>query len=178
MVGLLVISTGALGYQFVLKDYQKERFYSFLNPGQDPLGSNYQRQQALIAVGSGRITGKGYGFGTQSHLRYLPDRHTDFIFASIAEELGLIGSLFLLFIIGLLLFSVLQLAWNAPTNFGFIFSLGCFCLLAFAYFSNIGMNLGLVPVAGTALPFVSYGGSSLVSSWLLLGVLQSIACHQ
>lgn len=175
---VLVVAIGMLLFTFVIQDYQKQRLESFIKPSQDPLGSSYQMRQSIIAVGSGGWGGKGFGFGTQSHLRFLPDHHTDFIFASIAEEWGLFGSVILLGLFSALLISILDIAKTASDYFGFFFCLSTFCLLTFQIVFNICMNLGLVPVTGVPLPLVSYGGSSLISTLLLLGFVQNIALRR
>jgi len=178
VVGLLVVLLFGGVSHFLLKDYQRERLLSFLDSGSDPLGASYQMRQSVIAVGSGRWVGKGFGFGTQSHLRFLPDRHTDFIFASIAEEWGLVGSLFLLALYIVILASILHVARGSADQFGLLFCLSTFCLLSFQITFNIFMNLGLAPITGIPLPLVSYGGSSLVTTFLLLGLVQNVALRR
>jgi len=162
-------------YQFLLKDYQRQRLVSFIYQQQDPLGVGYQMRQSIIAVGSGGWLGKGYGFGTQSHLLFLPDHHTDFIFASFAEEWGLLGSFFLLGIFVLLFYSLAGVAARSDDPFSAYLCASVFCLLLLQSIINIGMNLGLVPVVGLPLPLFSYGGSSLISSFIMLGLAQGVA---
>lgn len=171
---LAVILLLPLGWQF-LKPFQRERLYTFLNPYADPLGSGYNVIQSQIAVGSGQILGRGLGRGTQSHLNFLPERHTDFIFASLAEELGLVGAGLTLAAFSLLLYRILRAAFFSREDFGRVVALGIFSLLFFQVFVNIGMNLGLVPITGITLPLVSYGGSSLVSTMISLGLAVSVA---
>lgn len=171
---LIVVLLLPLGWQ-LLKTYQRERIYTFVNPYADPLGSGYNVIQSQIAVGSGQIAGRGLGRGTQSHLRFLPERHTDFVFASLAEELGILGSGLLLAAFALLLARVLGSAFSAREEFGRLVAVGIFSLLFFQVFVNVGMNLGLVPITGITLPLVSYGGSSLVSTMIGLGVVTSVA---
>jgi len=159
----------------ILKGYQKERIYTFLRPFSDPLGAGYNMIQSIVAVGSGQLIGRGLGRGTQSHLRFLPERHTDFIFASLAEELGLVGAGLLILAYGLLLWRILKVSQNSADNFGFLICIGVFSLIAFQSFINISMNLGLVPITGITLPLVSYGGSSLIATMISLGLVESVA---
>ncbi len=158
-----------------LAAYQKERILVFLNPASDPLGSGYHLIQAKIAIGSGRIFGKGLGQGTQSHLRFLPEFQSDFIFAALAEELGLIGSLMLFAFFILLIFYLLRLSQRSQDRFGSLVALGIASLLGFQVFVNIAMNLGLLPITGITLPLVSSGGSSLIATLIALGISHSIA---
>jgi rod shape determining protein RodA len=159
----------------LLKSYQKERIYTFLHPFSDPLGAGYNMIQSIVAVGSGQLIGRGLGRGTQSHLRFLPERHTDFIFASLAEELGLIGAGLLILAYGLLLWRVLRIGQKSADSFGFLICIGAFTLIASQVFINVGMNLGLVPITGLTLPLVSYGGSSLIATMVCLGLVESVA---
>lgn len=159
-------------WQF-LHSYQKQRILTFLHPTSDPLGSSYNAIQALIAVGSGALLGKGLGQGTQSTLRFLPERHTDFIFATIAESFGLIGGVLVILTFTFLLYRIFVLFQNCEDKFRKTFSACSFFLLLIQFFINIGMNIGLVPIVGITLPFVSYGGSSVLSSFILLGILSS-----
>jgi len=149
----------------------------FLNPELDILGSGYNVIQSIIAVGSGGILGRGFGHGTQSHLQFLPVFWTDFIFASFAEEWGYLGVVALLALYSLLLLSVLFVAYKTKNSFGSMVCIGVFSMLFFQFLINVGMNLGLMPVTGIPLPFVSYGGSSMVVSFLLLGLVQSVWIH-
>jgi rod shape determining protein RodA len=162
-----------LAFRF-LKDYQKQRIYTFLNPQGDPLGSGFNVIQSMIAVGSGKIFGRGLGRGTQSHLRFLPEKHTDFIFASLAEEIGFLGVLVLLGLFFFLLWRILILAKNASDQFAHFICIGVFSLLFIQIFINIGMNLGILPITGITLPLISYGGSSLVSTMVALGIISSL----
>ena len=163
-----------LGWHF-LKDYQMQRIYTFLNPHADDLGSGFNVIQSMIAVGSGQIFGRGLWRGTQSHLKFLPEKHTDFIFASLAEEVGFIGILVLLALFFFLLWRILILAKNARDQFAHFICLGVFSLLFIQIFVNIGMNLGILPITGITLPLISYGGSSLLSTMLCLGVVSSLS---
>ena len=158
-----------------LKGYQKQRIYTFLNPSLDPLNAGYNVIQSIIAVGSGQLFGRGLGMGTQSHLRFLPERHSDFIFASVAEELGFLGMGALLFIFALLLWRILRVAQNVNDRFAMLTCLGVFAMIFSQFFINAGMNLGLLPVTGITLPLVSSGGSSLVAILISLGIIENVA---
>jgi len=175
-VSILAIAT--VGWFFVLPEYQKNRVYTFINPNKDPQGSGYNVLQSIIAVGSGSITGRGVGRGLQSQLKFLPERQTDFIFASTAEELGLLGSVFILGMFGVIFYRLIQAVKHARDNFGMYLSLGIFFMLLIQVLINIGMNIGLLPVTGIPLPLVSYGGSSLLTTMLALGLVQSIVARQ
>lgn len=162
----------------VLHGYQRERIVTFFNKDHDPLGVSYNAVQAIIAVGSGNFLGKGLSQGTQSSLRFLPERHTDFIFATISESLGFIGASVVIICFVFLLFKISTLFTQTEDVFAKTFCAGAFCLFLLHFFVNIGMNLGLVPIVGITLPFMSYGGSSLLSNFILLGLLSSIRKDQ
>ncbi len=169
-----VVVLALLGSLF-LQDYQQERILNFLSPSRDPLGSGYNVTQSVIAVGSGSLWGRGLGVGTQSQLKFLPEQHTDFVFASLAEELGLVGSLIVL-LLWLGFFSrIWRLLRRLRDDFAVLVTVGIFSLFAIQVVLNIGMNLGLAPVVGITLPFISFGGSSLVSSLIAVGLLQNFA---
>lgn len=157
-----------------LKDYQKQRIFTFLNPSSDPLGKGFNLIQAIIAVGSGKFFGRGLGRGTQSHLQFLPERQTDFIFASLAEELGFFGALILIIIFFILLLRLILTAFNQNDRFTYLVIMGVFGLIFIQVFVNIGMNIGLLPITGITLPLVSYGGSSLISIMIALGFVANI----
>lgn len=158
----------------ILRDYQKDRILTFLNPAKDPLGTSYNAIQSIIAVGSGEIFGRGLGQGTQSGLSFLPERHTDFIFATISEQLGFIGSFLIVICFALLLYKIFKIMQNCEDSFCKIFIVTSFFIILVQFFLNVGMNSGLLPVVGVTLPFVSYGGSSLLSSFILLGLISSV----
>ena len=162
---------------FFLADYQKARIVSFLNPTADPLGHGYNVIQSQIAIGSGQITGRGWGRGTQSHLRFLPEQHTDFIFATFAEEQGLIGIIILFVLFGILIWRGIKTAYKNSSLLGSLLAIGVTCLIFIQTVVNIGMNLGVLPVTGVSLPLLSYGGSGLVSTLISLGLLASISRH-
>ena len=157
-----------------LKPYQQNRIRAFVDPGSDPLGSGYHANQSKIAVGSGQITGKGYRKGTQSQMAFLPERHTDFIFAVIAEETGLVGaSVLVLLYLSLLLIGV-DTAKNAKDRLGVLMASGIVSMISLYVFINVGMAVGIVPVVGVPLPLVSYGGTSIITTFLALGLLLNI----
>lgn len=172
--GLSLLAILPLGWR-LLQGYQKQRILSFLNPEQDPLGSSYNLIQAKVAVGSGRLWGRGWGQGTQSQLHFLPERHTDFIFASLAEEFGFLGSAILFILLVFLLWRILFTSRRSKNYFGFLTSLGIFTLLFSQIFINIAINLGLLPVTGLPLPLISYGGSSLLATMISLGIINNIS---
>lgn len=157
-----------------LHDYQRQRILTFFDPGKDPLGTSYNVIQSVISVGSGMIMGKGLGQGTQSGLRFLPERHTDFIFATISEQLGFVGTVIILLCFAFFLYKIYNIFLNSNDKFCKIFSVIIFFAFLIQIFTNIGMNIGIIPIVGVTLPFVSYGGSSLLSSFIFLGFLSSI----
>ena len=172
---LIVFMTFLSGWMFFFQDYQKQRIMTFLRPVQnDTLGEGYNITQAIIAVGSGGIFGRGIGFGSQSQLKFLPEAQNDFIFAAIAEELGFFGVCLLLSFFGTFFYRLIRAVKIAKNDFGIYFILGVLSLILIEMFVNIGMNIGLLPVVGISLPFVSYGGSAIVSTLMMVGVIESI----
>lgn len=169
LIGAVVFSTG----WFLLKDYQKSRIKNFVTPYADPRGSGYNVIQSTVAVGSGGVWGKGLGHGSQSQLNFLPEKRTDFIFAVIAEELGLVGASIVLVLFGVLFYRMKETARLARDNFGYLLTVGVMVMFFVQIFINIGMNVGISPVAGVPLPLLSYGGSSMVSVLAALGIVQS-----
>jgi rod shape determining protein RodA len=162
-------------FWFTLHDYQKNRFSAFLSPQSDPLGEGYNIIQSTIAVGSGQFLGRGIGRGTQSRLQFLPEFRTDFIFASMAEELGFSGSIIILFLYMILFFSILRYSSQSFDFFGTMICFGVLSMLILQVFINIGMNIGLLPITGITLPLLSYGGSSVLSTFISLGFVCSVA---
>jgi rod shape determining protein RodA len=173
-----VIAIGAIAFVglwvFVFKDYQKNRIRTFLHPLSDVRGAGYNSYQSTIAVGSGQVLGKGIGYGTQSRLNFLPEYETDFIFAAFAEEWGFVGVLFLLASFSLLIFRILDNAMHGETNFEILYGAGLAIMFAGHFVINVGMNVGLMPVTGIPLPFVSYGGSHLLIAFVGLGILMGM----
>lgn len=162
----------------MLHDYQRQRILTLIDPTEDPLGSGYHTIQSTIAVGSGGLTGKGWMSGTQTHLDFIPERTTDFIFAVFSEEFGLLGNVILLGLFLLVIFRGIVIAANAPTLFTRLLA-GSITLTFFTYaFVNMGMVSGILPVVGVPLPMISYGGTSLVSLCLGMGILMSIHTHR
>jgi rod shape determining protein RodA len=179
IVGLLALGSAAAPLVWGhLADYQRMRILTFLDPARDPLGAGYHSSQASIALGSGGVVGKGWLNGTQTHLDFLPERHTDFIFAVFGEEFGLIGNAVLLLLYLLLIGRGMMIAANASTLFGRLMA-GTVTLMYFTYaFVNMGMVSGVLPVVGVPLPLVSYGGTAMVSLFIGLGVLMSVQAHR
>lgn len=165
-------------FWFFMKGYQKQRILTFLDLSKDPLGTSYNAIQSIMAVGSGMLFGRGLTGSTQSALRFLPERHTDFIFATLSEEFGLLGSLIIIIAFAFLLYKIFLIFTNSEDKFCKIFSATSFFLILIQLFVNIGMNIGIVPIVGVTLPFVSYGGSSILSSFILFGFLSSISKDQ
>lgn len=179
LIGLLVSLLSALPFLWtMMHDYQRRRVMTLLDPSSDPLGAGYHIIQGTIAIGSGGMVGKGWLQGTQTHLEFIPEKHTDFIFAVFSEEWGLAGNLVLLFLYALLIGRGLYIASNAPTPFSRLLA-GAVTLIFFMYaFVNMGMVSGILPVVGVPLPFVSYGGTALVTLFIGLGLLMSIQTHR
>ena len=166
-----------LTWSFLVKDYQKERVLSFVVPQFEPLGAGWSQAQAKIAIGSGGILGQGLGQGSQTQYGFLPEPQTDFIFAAIAEEAGLIGVSVIFLLFSILIWRVVRIAIASQSNFPRLFASGLGILLVLQIFINIGMNLGILPIIGIPLPLISYGGSSLIATCIGLGILQSIKSH-
>jgi rod shape determining protein RodA len=179
LVGLGLLALAALPPLWgVLHDYQRRRILTLLDPSTDPLGSGYHIIQSTIAVGSGGVTGKGWLNGSQTHLEFIPERATDFIFAVYSEEFGLIGNVVLLALYALLVGRGLSIAAQAPTQFTRLLA-GAVTLIFFTYaFVNMGMVAGILPVVGVPLPFVSYGGTALATLYVGIGILMSIYRHR
>jgi rod shape determining protein RodA len=163
-----------LAYMFVLHDYQRQRIAIFLDPAADPLGTGYHITQSKIAIGSGGVTGNGYLQGTQSHFAFLPEPHTDFIFATMAEEWGLLGGLFILLCFALILKWGFSVALDARGRFERLTAAGLTMTIFFYVAINLMMVMGLAPVVGIPLPLVSYGGSAMMTILICLGLLMSI----
>jgi len=173
-MGLLALIATPLMWIFLLVDYQKQRIISFLYPQADPFGAGYNVLQSIIAIGSGGFLGKSLGHGPQSQLNFLPHQQTDFIFASISEELGFWGATLVLIIFLAFLIRITLIFKSASDDFGRYLAVGFLTIFILQLFVNIGMNLGIMPVTGIPLPFISYGGSSLITSFIMVGILISI----
>jgi rod shape determining protein RodA len=164
----------AILWFFVFAPYQKDRVLTFLDPERDIRGSGYNAFQSVVAVGSGGVTGKGVGYGTQSRLSYLPEYETDFVFAAFAEEWGFVGVIILFIFLGLVVWRVLMSASLGSTNFELFFGVGVAIIIMSHVVINVGMNIGLLPVTGVTMPFMSYGGSHLVAEFLGLGMVMGM----
>jgi rod shape determining protein RodA len=173
ILGAVVVFTGL--WQFGLKPYQKARIMNFVHPLADIRGSGYNAYQAMVTVGSGGILGKGLGYGTQSRLKFLPEYETDFIFAAFAEEWGFIGVIILLLLFAIILFRIMKHAIRGESNFETLFCAGLAIFFVSHLIINIGMNIGLLPVTGIPVPFMSYGGSHLVTEFAGLGIMIGMA---
>lgn len=177
LVSCLILTAIAtpIAWEFGLKDYQKNRVLNFLSPGRDPRGSGYNSIQSKIAVGSGKVLGKGFRKGTQSQLEFLPERHTDFIFSVLSEEHGFIGSLTTVALFTVLFIMGVRISSQARERFGSLLVVGLLSVIFWHFAVNIGMVIGLLPIVGLPLPLVSYGGSSLLSTMVALGLVSSVA---
>lgn len=169
---------GALMWLAVMKDYQKQRILTFLDPGVDPRGSGWHISQSLIAIGSGQLWGKGFGEGTQSQLRFLPERHTDFAVAVFGEEWGFVGCVCLVTLFSLFLISIFSTIVQSKDRFGTILCVGVFFYFFCEIFINMGMVIGIMPVVGIPLPFISYGGSATIVNFLFLGIVLNVSMRK
>ena len=161
-------------WSFVFQPYQKARILNFVNPMHDIHGTGYNVYQSTIAVGSGQLIGKGVGFGTQSRLKFLPEYQTDFIFAAFVEEWGFVGAMLLFLLLGLIIWRILHISLLGTTNFEILYGLGLSIYFMSHFIVNIGMNIGIMPVTGITLPFMSYGGSHLLTEFIGLGILMGM----
>lgn len=168
--GVALIAFSVL-WLFGLRDYQKERLMTFVHPLADIHGAGYNAYQSTVAVGSGELFGKGIGYGTQSKLRFLPEYQTDFIFAAYAEEWGFVGIAMVFALYGVIFWRIIHSAGRGASNFETLFALGILCYFAAHFILHVGINMGLLPVTGTTIPFMSYGGSHLLVEFLCLGML-------
>ena len=171
---ILIILSSVFSWMVILKDYQKERILTFVEPDRDPLGSGYNVAQSIIAVGSGKFFGRGLGFGSQSQLRFIPESQTDFVFAVIAEELGFFGVILILGLWGTVFYRLIRAARRAPNDFAMFLVLGITIVFFLHILINIGMNMGVFPVTGISLPLLSAGGSFLFVSLGILGIGESV----
>ncbi|MFN3926695.1 MAG: rod shape-determining protein RodA [Pseudanabaenaceae cyanobacterium] len=171
--------SGQIGHVLwgLLHDYQKQRLLLFLDPTQDPLGGGYHLIQSRIAIGAGKLWGKGLLNGTQTQLSFIPEQHTDFIFSAIGEELGFVGCITVLLLFTILCWRLLVIAHHAKDNFGSLLAIGVFSFILFQSFVNIGMNIGIAPVTGIPLPWLSYGRSAMLANFLAIAVVASVVSH-
>jgi len=174
------VAAGLLGqvFWYILKDYQKARIVVFLDPEKYPLGAGYHLIQSRIAIGAGEFWGQGLNQGTQTQLNFIPEQHTDFIFASIGEELGFVGSICLLLTYFLVCWRLMRVARQAPNNFGSLLAIGILSMISFQVIVNISMTIGIAPVTGIPLPWLSYGRSALVTNFIAIGLVESVANYR
>lgn len=175
---LALFAVGAIAFtglwMFVFEPYQKARILTFINPLSDIRGAGYNAYQSVVAVGSGQVLGKGFGYGTQSRLSFLPEYETDFIFAAFAEEWGFVGSVLLFIVYAYLLLRIIRVSMYASSNFNTLFGVGVCVFFISHIIINIGMNIGIMPVTGITLPFLSYGGSHLLTEFLAIGIIMGM----
>ena len=176
-VGVLTAASVPLIYKYMLEDYQRNRILAFFNPESDPRGSGFHVIQSKIAVGTGQVWGKGYLQGIQNQMGYLPEKHTDFIFSVISEELGFIGAVVVVGALFFLIYKCFKTAQKADNAFGRYICVGVGAMMLFHVFENVGMCIGLMPVTGIPLPFLSYGGTSLVVNMVAVGLVLSVSYH-
>lgn len=178
---LIIIASGICSmpvfYMFLLKDYQKQRILTFLNPEADILGSGWNVIQSMIAVGSGGLTGKGLLQGTQNKLKFLPEAHTDFIFAVLSEETGFVGAFLVIFLYSIMLFSIIKIGQRSEDKYGQLICYGIASILFFHSIVNVGMIIGVMPVTGLPLLLMNYGGTSLIFVFSMLGIVQSVRIY-
>ena len=172
--------SGKLGEVFwnLLKGYQKDRLILFLDPDKDPLGGGYHLIQSRIAIGAGQLWGRGLHQGTQTQLNFIPEQHTDFIFTAVGEEWGFVGAIAVVIAYWLICLRLVLIAQNAKDDFGSLLAIGVFSMLIFQVAINIGMTIGLAPVTGIPLPWMSYGRSALITNFIALGIVESVAIHR
>lgn len=174
LIGLMAIFSLSFLWGFAFEDYQKQRIITFINPLTDLQGAGYNAYQSTVAIGSGELFGKDIGFGTQSRLQFLPEHETDFIFASFAEEWGFFGVLLLFALFALVIWRILVGSMYGSTNFETLFGLGLAILFMSQFVVHVGMNIGLLPVTGTTIPFLSYGGSHILTEFIGLGIFMGM----
>ncbi|WP_373529229.1 rod shape-determining protein RodA [Nostoc sp.] len=166
---------GVFAWNHILKEYQKARLTVFMNPDHDPLGAGYHLIQSRIAIGAGEIWGWGLFKGPMTQLNFVPEQHTDFIFSAVGEEFGFVGCLVVLFVFCLICFRLLHVAQTAKDNFGSLLAIGVLSMIVFQLIVNVGMTVGLAPVAGIPLPWMSYGRSAMLTNFISLGIVESVA---
>jgi rod shape determining protein RodA len=180
LVSVVNLIAGELGHimWMLLQDYQKQRLVLFLDPNQDPLGGGYHLIQSRIAIGAGKLWGQGLQKGTQTQLNFIPEQHTDFIFSAIGEELGFVGCMFVLLMFLGICWRLLVVANQSRDDFGSLLAIGVFAMILFQTAVNIGMTIGMAPVTGIPLPWISYGRSALLTNFLAIGLVESVAAHR
>lgn len=175
LLNMLGGELGVFAWNHVLKEYQKNRLTVFLRPGHDLLGAGYHQHQSRIAIGAGEIWGWGLFKGPMTQLNFVPEQHTDFIFSAVGEEFGFIGCLIVLFVFCLICLRLLHVAQTAKDNFGSLLAIGVLSMIVFQLIVNVGMTVGLAPVAGIPLPWMSYGRSAMLTNFIALGIVESVA---
>jgi rod shape determining protein RodA len=178
VINLVAGGLGNFAWEQVLKPYQRDRLTLFLDPDKDPLGGGYHLIQSRIAIGAGQLTGRGLNQGTQTQLNFIPEQHTDFIFSAIGEELGFVGCMVVLLLFWMICLRLVIIAQNAKDNFGSLLAIGVLSMIVFQVVINIGMTIGLAPVTGIPLPWLSYGRSALLTNFLALGLVESVNNHR
>jgi rod shape determining protein RodA len=178
VINLVAGGLGSFVWQHVLKAYQRDRLTLFLDPDKDPLGGGYHLIQSRIAIGAGQLTGRGLNQGTQTQLNFIPEQHTDFIFSAIGEEFGFIGCLLVLAVFWLICLRLVIIAQNAKDNFGSLLAIGVLAMIVFQVLINIGMTIGLAPITGIPLPWLSYGRSALLTNFMALGIVESVSNYR
>ena len=178
LVGLGIVAVVAVIQLGVLKDYQRDRLGAFLDPTADTQRSAYNLNQSKVAIGSGGLTGKGLFQGTQTNLSYVPEQHTDFIFTALGEQLGLVGSATVLGLFGLVMWRIWRAAALARDLSGTLICVGVLAMLVFQLFENVGMTMGIMPITGIPLPFMSYGGSSMLATFAAIGLVLNVHMHR
>lgn len=178
VVNLVAGGLGSFVWQHVLKAYQRDRLTLFLDPDKDPLGGGYHLIQSRIAIGAGQLFGRGLNQGTQTQLNFIPEQHTDFIFSAVGEEFGFIGCLLVLLVFWLICLRLVIIAQNAKDNFGSLLAIGVLSMIIFQVLINIGMTIGLAPITGIPLPWISYGRSALLTNFLALGIVESVSNYR
>lgn len=174
VVNLIAGGMGSFVWQHVLKEYQRDRLTLFLDPDKDPLQGGYHLIQSRIAIGAGQLFGRGLNQGTQTQLNFIPEQHTDFIFSAIGEEFGFIGCMLVLLVFWLVCLRLVIIAQNAKDNFGSLLAVGVLSMIVFQVLINIGMTIGLAPITGIPLPWLSYGRSALLTNFVALGIVESV----
>lgn len=178
VINLIAGGLGNFVWEHLLKAYQRDRITLFLDPDKDPLGGGYHLIQSRIAIGAGQLLGRGLNKGTQTQLNFIPEQHTDFIFSAIGEELGFIGCILVLILFWLICLRLVIIAQNAKDNFGSLLAIGVLSMVLFQVMINIGMTIGLAPVTGIPLPWLSYGRSALLTNFIALGIVESVNNHR
>jgi len=178
VINLVAGGLGNFAWEHVLKSYQRDRLTLFLDPDKDPLRGGYHLIQSRIAIGAGELMGRGLNQGTQTQLNFIPEQHTDFIFSAIGEEMGFVGCILVLLLFWLVCLRLVIIAQNAKDNFGSLLAIGVLSMIVFQVLINIGMTIGLAPVTGIPLPWISYGRSALLTNFLALGIVESVNNHR